>query len=121
MSKPKMFLLTIVNRVIKKFVDLGPEGWAKKVDAVDKEGNYVSVLSKEACKFCNEGVVMCVLGTNNNNNSRVREVDIAFRIINNNPMIYINDEKTRTLGENLDYWFKLRSAIKDGKVENKKI
>lgn len=109
-----MKLTTVADRVIKKLVKLGPKGWIKNTDARNKYGTSVSPLKTSACQFCNEGIVFCVIGDNNPDNSIFHSIDKEFaKMTHSSGMVNFNDRYTTTFGENLEVWFKLRDSLKD--------
>lgn len=117
----RLTLLQVVDKVILKFAKMGLEGWVRGTNAADATGNDVSPTSRKACKFCNQGVVMCVLKTANEDASGLRKVDNIFEDVNGRGMIPLNDDLETTLGANMENWFQLRSAIKSGTVKNVRV
>lgn len=108
----KLKLSTIVNQVILQFVKMGPEKWIKGITARDAKGCSISPLSKKACYFCNEGVVMKVI-RGGRDNKTFRELDDMFnKETGGSGMVSFNDRYTVTFGENLTMWFKIREALK---------
>lgn len=101
-----MKLSVVADKVIRKFVTLGIEGWIKGMDAQTKDGVAVAPKSKKACKFCNEGVVLSIA-----DRKTLEKMDQAWRDVLNTGMVNYND--TQSFGNNLHQWFKVRSYLRE--------
>lgn len=104
-------ILTIVDKSILKLIQLGRENWIKGADAKDAKGNHVSPLSKRACKFCNEGIVLSVLRHHTTHSPVYRKIDEAFREVVGNGMVTSNDNSGTIYESNLYNWARVREYL----------
>lgn len=112
--KKKLNLVTVVDRVIREFVKMGEDRWIKGAAANDVAGCPVSPLNKNACSFCNIGVLQKVLGSTKKIKAE-NAIDDAFRHVTpaNYGMVSFNDDSHTTFGMNLAKWVEVRHWLKD--------
>lgn len=107
---------SVINKAIIMLKDLGEKRWTKGTFARDSLGNGVYPLSKDACSFCNEGILQRILNANIDNSYApifkvIAAINHEWEKTIGSSMVAYNDSPQTTFKKNLKAWVKVRDAI----------